>query len=120
MPKNRSSPSLGRPLVSDIPTMSTGTSIRIGPGAGESDGALMRRVQANDPGALEELYERHAARALREALAICHDPDRAEDAVQEAFVGVWRGRFGYQPSAASFVDWAMSIVRQRALDATRE
>ncbi len=93
--------------------------MRIDPGGGESDGALMRRVQGNDPGALEELYERHAACALREALAICHGRDRAEDAVQEAFVGVWRGRFAYEPAAASFVDWSMSIVRQRALDATR-
>ena len=94
--------------------MGTGTSIRIGIRAEESDGALMRRVQGNDPAALEELYERHASRALREALAVCHDLERAEDAVREAFVGVWRGRFGYQPALGSFVDWAMSIVRQRA------
>ena len=74
----------------------------------------MRRVQNNDPGAIEQLYERHEARALRTALAVCHDRDRAEDAVQEAFVGVWRGRMAYRPSEGSFEDWAMSIVRERA------
>jgi Sigma-70 region 2 len=95
------------------------TSIPVGTGAWESDGELMRRVQGNDPGALEQLYERHATRALRVALAICHDADRAEDAVQEAFVGVWRGRLSYQPAAGPFVDWAMSIVRGRATEATR-
>ena len=105
-------------MGSDIPNMGTGTSIRIGIRAEENDAALMRRVQGNDPSALEELYERHAARALREALAICDDPDRAEDAVREAFVDMWRARFGYQPALGSVVDWAMSIVRRRALDAT--
>ena len=65
--------------------------------ARESDEELMRRVQNNDPGAIEQLYERHEARALRVALAVCHDRDRAEDAVQEAFVGVWRGRMAYRP-----------------------
>jgi RNA polymerase sigma factor (sigma-70 family) len=79
----------------------------------------MRRVQGNDPGAIEQLYERHATRALRVALAECRDPERAEDAVQEAFVGVWRGRVGYRPSAGPFVDWAMAIVRERAIEAAR-
>jgi RNA polymerase sigma-70 factor (ECF subfamily) len=112
-------------VVSDISNMGTEwsdpravtASVRVGTRPEESDAALMRRVQGNDPGALEELYERHSTRALSEALAICQDPDRAEDAVQEAFVGVWRARFGYQPALGSFADWAMSIVRHRARDA---
>ena len=56
----------------------------------------MRRVQGNDPGASRSCTSATPARALRVALAVCHDRDRAEDAVQEAFVGVWRGRFGYR------------------------
>jgi RNA polymerase sigma-70 factor (ECF subfamily) len=93
---------------------STGPLEPIRSGTRESDEELMRRVQDNDPGAIEQLYEHHEARALRVAMEVCHDRDRAEDAVQEAFVSVWRGRMSYRPSAGPFVDWAMAIVRERA------
>jgi len=79
----------------------------------------MRRVQANDPRAFGELYDRHAARAWSVARAVCHDANRAEDAVQEAFLAIWRSHGSYQSERGSVQGWLMAVVRNRAIDATR-
>lgn len=84
-----------------------------------SDEALMRLVQRSDLAAFEELFERHWASAHRIAWAICRNPDAAEDAVQEAFLELWRDRDSYRPEAGSFKGWALTLVRHRAIDAVR-
>lgn len=88
-------------------------------GAEQSDDALMVRAQAGDTTAFGLLYDRHATRAFRVSRAICRDIGSAEDAVQEGFLAIWRGRGGYRPSAGSFQAWAMTIVKNRALDSLR-
>ncbi len=84
-----------------------------------SDEALMRLVQRSDLEAFERLFERHCAAALRIACAICRHPATAEDAVQEAFLELWRDRDSYRPEAGSFKGWAFTVVRHRATDAVR-
>jgi RNA polymerase sigma-70 factor, ECF subfamily len=79
----------------------------------------MRRVQADDLSAFGELYDRHAGRAWSVACAICHDAGRAEDAVQEGFLAVWRTQHSYRSERGSVQAWLMTIVRNRAIDATR-
>jgi RNA polymerase sigma-70 factor (ECF subfamily) len=85
----------------------------------ESDGQLMGRVQHDDADAFACLYERYAARAFGVAYSVCHDRTRAEDAVQEGFLGIWRGRRAYTERSGSFASWAMVIVRHRAIDIGR-
>ena len=85
----------------------------------ESDEQLMGRVQADDIRAFEQLYDRYAMRAFRIARSVCRDSGRAEDAVQEGFMGVWRGRNSYRPTTGSFKTWAMQIIRHRAIDFSR-
>jgi RNA polymerase sigma-70 factor, ECF subfamily len=84
-----------------------------------TDAAVMSRVQAGERMALGELYDRLAARALRNALAVCHDQDCAHDAVQDAFVSIWTSRATYQPTRGPVAAWAMSIVRHRAIHLAR-
>lgn len=79
----------------------------------------MRRVQAGDTHAFGELYDRHVTRALRVARSVGHQSTRAEDAVQEGFLSVWRSRARYQPGMGSFQAWAMTIIRHRAVDSIR-
>jgi RNA polymerase sigma-70 factor (ECF subfamily) len=86
---------------------------------GETDEVLMRRVQADDAHAFGQLYDRHVARALSVARSVGHRSTRAEDAVQEGFLSVWRSRASYRPGAGPFQAWAMTIVRHRAVDAIR-
>jgi RNA polymerase sigma factor (sigma-70 family) len=79
----------------------------------------MDRVQGDDAGAFAELYDRHAARALRVARVVCDDTGHAEDAVQEGFLSVWRQRAQFRPEAGSFQAWSMRIVQNRAIDSRR-
>lgn len=79
----------------------------------------MARVQSGDTGAFAELYDRHAARALRVARAICVDAGRAEDAMKDAFLAIWTGRAQFDPARGSFKAWSMSIVRNRAIAPNR-
>jgi RNA polymerase sigma-70 factor (ECF subfamily) len=85
----------------------------------ESDEDLMRRAQANDPRAFEKLYDRHSARAFRVARHVCVSTTAAEDAMQEGFLSMWRSRATFRPEGGSFGSWAMSIVRNRAVDSVR-
>lgn len=86
----------------------------------KSDEQLMACVQAGNVRAFEELYARHHANARNVALSVTKNVHQAEDAVQEAFLSVWRGRstFGSQPGH-SVRGWIMTVVRSRAIDAIR-
>lgn len=85
-------------------------------GSTPSDEELMTRVQSGDTDAFAKLYDRHAARALRLAQAICKGTGRAEAALQEGFSKIWHDRAQFDPEVSSFKAWAMSIVRNRAID----
>ena len=85
-----------------------------------TDEELMARVAGNDVAAFEALYDRHAARAFRVARRLCSDQEMANEAVQDAFLSIWRGRTRYNPASGSFASWAMTVVRNRAIDLIRK
>jgi RNA polymerase sigma-70 factor (ECF subfamily) len=84
-----------------------------------SDEALVALVARGEEWALAELYDRHGRLAYGLALRILRDPALAEDAVQEAFLAVWRsaGRFVAERSKAS--TWLLTLVHRRAVDVVR-
>lgn len=86
---------------------------------GAGDDELMGRVQEGDDEAFAELYDRHATRAYRVARAVCDDSRRAEDAVQEGFLSIWRARARYRPERGSVQAWVMTTAHNRALDIVR-
>ena len=65
------------------------------------------------------LYDRHATRAYRIARSVCGDNSRSEEAVQEGFLSIWRGRSRFQCRSGSFQAWSMTIVRYAAIDVVR-
>ena len=87
--------------------------------AQQSDKALMLCVRNDDPDAFGALYDRHARLALRVAHSVCRDAGRAEEAVQEGFLSIWRGRARYRPESGSVKGWMLAVVRNRAIDAVR-
>lgn len=100
--------------------MSLATSLK--PGASLSDQELMRLVQrSDDRKAFACLYDRYASKAFHVARSVCADPARAEEAVQEGFLSVWRSRerFDSRVEGGSFGAWSMTIVRRAAIDAVR-
>lgn len=79
---------------------------------------LIERAQRGDGPAFEQVVSRHRSQALNLAARICGRGD-AEDAVQAAFLSLWRNLDGYSPERASVKAWLLSIVRNRAIDVLR-
>lgn len=84
-----------------------------------TDGDLMAAAQAGEAAALGRLFDRHSGRAYRVARSICHDHTKSEDAVQDAYLAVWRGRAAYDPERGEVRAWLLTAVRNRALDLVR-
>ena len=87
--------------------------------AEQSDEALLELVSRSDEHALAELYDRHGRVAYGLALRILRDAALAEDAVQEAFLAVWRTSSRFLPERAKASTWIMTIVHRRAVDLVR-
>lgn len=85
-----------------------------------SDEALIERLAIRaDTEALSELYDRYQALMYGLAMRITNDVQMAQDAVQEAFVGVWRNAARYSAARASVRTWILSITHHRAIDLIR-
>jgi RNA polymerase sigma-70 factor, ECF subfamily len=83
------------------------------------DELLMSQVRGGSVDAFEELCERYGARAYRVARSICHDQGHAEDAIQEAFLSIWKSRAAYQSQRGTVAAWLLTTVRYRAIDIAR-
>ena len=84
-----------------------------------SDEALVALVARADEEALAELYDRFNRVAYGLALRIVRDPSLAEDAVQEAFLAVWRSAARFVAERAKASTWILTLVHRRAVDLVR-
>ena len=84
-----------------------------------SDEALVALVARNDETALAELYDRVGRVAYGLAFRVLRDDRLAEDAVQEAFLGVWRTAAGFRAERAKATTWILTLVHRRAVDLVR-
>jgi RNA polymerase sigma-70 factor (ECF subfamily) len=80
--------------------------------------ALLAKAQAGDHQAFGALIADSRPRALAVALKVLRNPDDAEDAVQEAFVKVWRYLDRFE-RRSSFSTWIHRIVMNASLDFLR-
>jgi RNA polymerase sigma-70 factor (ECF subfamily) len=79
---------------------------------------LVERAQAGDGAAMNELLLAVRPRALATALKVLHHRDDAEDAVQDAFLKVWRCLATFE-GRSSFSTWIHRIVTNSSLDVLR-
>ncbi len=84
-----------------------------------SDEALVALVARGDEPALAELYDRVGRIAYGLAFRILRDDRLAEDAVQEAFLGVWRTAAAFRAERAKASTWILTLVHRRAVDLVR-
>ncbi len=84
-----------------------------------SDEALVALVARSDEVALAELYDRHGGAAYGLACRVLRDGSLAEDAVQEAFLAIWRGAERFVPERARASTWILTLVHRRAVDLVR-
>src|ERR1700744_5918144 len=85
----------------------------------DRDAELIEQIQSGSTYAFATLYDFYSARAYRVALSICREDGHAEEAVQEAFMSVWRSSAGYERSRGTVAAWLLSTVRYRAIDILR-
>jgi len=79
----------------------------------------MAQVRDGSADAFGVLYDRYYRRAYRVARSVCRDDGRAEEAVQEAFVSIWRTRLTYDVHVGMVTAWVMTVARHRAIDVAR-
>jgi RNA polymerase sigma factor (sigma-70 family) len=84
-----------------------------------SDEALVALVARSDEDALAELYDRIGGIAYGLAHRVLRDDALAEDAVQDAFLALWRGAGSFLPERASASTWILTLVHRRAVDLVR-
>jgi len=85
----------------------------------ELDAQCLQRAQAGDTRSLSELYDRYTPLLYPVALRILRSSADAEDAVQDAWLQVWKRSTSYDPRRGSVAAWLITVIRTRALDRYR-
>ncbi len=84
-----------------------------------TDEDLLSRVADGDRDAFGDLYRRYARAVLGLALRRLGDRGRAEDAVQEAFMSIWRAARSYDRERGPGAPWLYAVARNAIADRGR-
>ena len=82
------------------------------------DVRLMELVSAGDPGAFEQLVERHQRLVIGTVGRMLGNTSDAEDIAQQVFVRVWKSAKRYVPRA-KFTTWLLKITRNLVFNELR-
>lgn len=96
-------------------TMPAASDVSVGP----DDAELFHRIAHGDESAFAMFYDRHATLLFSIALRIVGDAADAEDVLQDAAVLIWERAPAYQPSLGKPASWAVTVVRNKAIDRFR-
>jgi RNA polymerase sigma-70 factor (ECF subfamily) len=83
------------------------------------DERLLAQVAEGDHAAFEALYRRYARPVLALAQRRLGDAGKAEEALQEAFISVWRSASTYRPERGAAVAWLYAVARNAIADRGR-
>jgi RNA polymerase sigma-70 factor (ECF subfamily) len=84
-----------------------------------TDAELMARIQRDDEEAFAEFVRRYQKRFFRLAYGYLHQHEEALDAVQDAFIKIYRARRTWEPRANPYT-WAYRIVANLCVDLIRK
>jgi RNA polymerase sigma-70 factor, ECF subfamily len=89
------------------------------PGA-RSDLDLMRAIQAEDPDALAQLYDRYNGILKALILRVVHNDAEADDLLQEIFMEIWNQAKNFSAQKGKPLGWMVTLARRRAIDGLRK
>ena len=84
-----------------------------------TDEQVLARIARGDEAALAQAYDRFGRVAYGLAFRILRDAALAEDAVQDAFLAVWRTASSFDVRRGAASTWVMTLVHRRAVDVVR-
>ncbi len=82
--------------------------------------ALLRRCQAGDAAAWEDIVRQFNRRIYNICYRFTGSPDDSEDLTQDVFVRVYRTLDSYDTSRGSFVTWITTLTRNMLVDHFRK
>lgn len=80
---------------------------------------LLSRCSLGDQAAFAALYEATAAKLFGVCLRILRREAWAEEALQEAYVKIWRNADSYNPGRGRPMTWMINVVRNQSFDLLR-
>ncbi|MDQ6765181.1 MAG: sigma-70 family RNA polymerase sigma factor [Verrucomicrobiota bacterium] len=83
------------------------------------DEQFIQKLRSGEEAGFSAFYRRFAPVLLSLTWRILRDQKDAEDALQEAFVQMWKNMAAYDPARGSLYTWAVMITRSKAIDAVR-
>jgi len=89
------------------------------PGA-PSDLELMLAIQAEDPEALSQLYDRYNGILKALILRVIHNETEADDLLQEIFMEIWNQAKNFSAQKGKPLGWMVTLARRRAIDGLRK
>jgi RNA polymerase sigma-70 factor, ECF subfamily len=90
------------------------------PWPGLSDGELLAAIAEGNREAFAELHSRYQRAMLGLAMNRLRDRGRAEDAVQEVFISIWRAAATYRPELGPGAPWVYAIARNAIISRWRK
>ncbi len=89
------------------------------PGA-PTDLELMLGIQAEDPEALAQLYDRYNGIIKALILRVIHNEAEADDLLQEIFMEIWNQAKNFSAQKGKPLGWMVTLARRRAIDGLRK
>jgi RNA polymerase sigma-70 factor, ECF subfamily len=83
------------------------------------DRLLIRLVASGDEAAFSELYHRFGDAMYALGYQMLEDAAEAEDLLQDVLVQIWKQAPRYDPDRGTPFSWAVTILRNRAIDRLR-
>jgi RNA polymerase sigma-70 factor (ECF subfamily) len=81
---------------------------------------LLAGVATGDREAFRQLYARYSAPLFSLAIRLVGDTGAAEEALQDAFVKIWRHATSYDARKSRPFTWAVTILRRTCIDHLRK
>jgi len=93
--------------------------VELEPGA-PSDAELMLGIQAEEPEALSQLYDRYSGILKALILRVIHNEAEADDLLQEVFMEIWNQAKNFSSKKGKPLGWMVTLARRRAIDGLRK
>jgi RNA polymerase sigma-70 factor (ECF subfamily) len=85
----------------------------------QQDARLMQRMAQGDKAAFAEIYDRFSRPLYATALRVVNDATEAQDIVHDVFITLWEKAANFETGRGTAFGWAVTLVRNRAIDRVR-